>query len=147
MEKYRVKLTELPNGRGHAAIGLFVIMGLIGLAVICAGILRVGGSMGVPMTQAEWEVVHQERTYGAYVDAVDAANDASVLMALVTPIGLGILGWLFYRSLVQDVVKCPNGHVEPKKASYCSQCAQRLYTQNELSPDEWNKKYGEASHG
>ena len=142
----RVKLEEMPHGRGFSIALACFLIGVMGLAALALGAMKATGVLDRKDSEAVWLARQQdtlEQNYDEYVKDRDRDNAVSgtFLMALVAPVAIGMAGFLWYGS-VSEATKCLKGHVTYKAYSYCPQCGSAVYSKNELPPDEWEKRYG-----
>lgn len=142
----RVRLDELPKGRGWAIGFMCLVIGLMGVFALVAGGLKATGNLEKPDTEAVW-LAHQsdilDQTYNEYVHEVEEQNAlaGTLMMVIFAPAAIVVAGALAWGT-VSEVTKCQKGHVTYKSHSYCPECGEKVYTQNELPPEEWAKRYG-----
>ncbi len=146
----RVKLEELPRGQGWLVGFVCGVLVFVGLGALILGGAEAVGYTTEPVSQAVWSAQQQDavsdiidQSYDEYVAEFDHENavGGTIIMAIGAPLAFFLAALLWYTS-VGEVTKCPKGHVVAKSHSYCSQCASPVYSKNELSPDDWNKRYG-----
>ena len=142
----RVKLEEMPRGRGFSIALVCFIIGLMGVCALVLGGVKATGVLEKPNTEAVW-LAHQKDTldvtYDQYVKDYnrDATVAGTLLMAVYAPVALGLAVFLWHSSIA-EATKCLKGHVTYKTYSYCPDCGSAVYSKDELSPDEWKKRYG-----
>lgn len=142
----RVKLEEFPRGRGISIALVCFLIGAMGVVALALGGLRATGVLEKPRTEAVWLAYQKDtldQSYDQYVDDYNRDNTYSgtLLMAVFAPVALGLAVWMWVGS-VAEATKCLKGHVTYKAYSYCPECGSAVYSKDELSPDEWKKRYG-----
>jgi len=143
----KVKLEEIGQGQGTLMAVMVMLMALMGVAAIALGAVKVLGSGQETDSQMVWQARQQEQaaqTYERYVAEQDDEADQSGLLLLVSGPFLIVAGAMFYWASTSEYTKCPAGHVTRKSHSYCHECGGKVYLQDELSPDEWRKRYGDS---
>lgn len=145
----RVRLSELPRGRGEAIWWVCFLMAMLGLFCLIGGGLKATGVLEKPMTENVWLAQQQDvldQTYDEYIDHFqrEDAVTGTLLMAVGTPL-LGLLVVFLYFGSVMELTKCQKGHVTYKVYSFCPECGEKVYKKEELPPAEWEKRYGGAT--
>lgn len=143
----RLSVSDLPSGQ---AVGLLIMLMMVLFLAVAAGalgVMRVMGTDAFHMVDSEtvWEAKQQEtatQTYDEYRDAIEQDNRTTGVIALVVCPMLLVLGGILYFAGTSEYTKCPQGHCTRKEYLYCPQCGGNVYLQRELSPDEWQKRYG-----
>lgn len=144
----KVKLEEMPRGRGLSIMLACYLIGAMGVIALALGGLKATGVLVQPRAEAVWLAYQKDaldQSYDQYVDDYNRKNAVSgtILMAVFTPVYLGLAVFLWYGSIA-EAKKCPKGHVTYKTYSYCPECGNAVWAKDELSPDEWKKRYGEG---
>jgi hypothetical protein len=146
----RVKLEEMRQGQGYVVAVCVMIIVVLGLFAAGVGGLQVLGKLHEPDSPNVYAARQQDflaESYQEYVDEYDETQDQSGVVLIICAPLLCALAAMLYYGAVAEVTKCPKGHVIRKEHSYCPVCAAAIYTKEELSPDEWRKRYeptGEA---
>lgn len=145
VERPKVKLEEIGQGRGYAMGFLALVLVFIGLVALLFGGLEATHVVDKPDTQAVWtarQVDTMSQSYDQYVDEHNRFNEIGgvVFMGVFCPLAL-IAAYSLCVSMVNEMTKCPRGHVIYKAHSYCPRCGEVVYSKDELSPQEWQKRY------
>jgi hypothetical protein len=142
-----VSLSEIPNGRTIKV--MTIVLALIGLVAVLVGTIIIKGIWNDSKSEAEWNAYQSEHqvTYQDYLKKNDHANNLLGIVLIAEGIVLVYLAALTLASGKRSYQKCLNGHVTHKDndkkfpMNYCHICGVKLYTQDELSSDEWKKRY------
>ena len=129
----------------------WVVAGLIIvtlLAMTWGGFMVTGIIDSRPASLESWQQTH-DQTYEQYVATVeqDQRQVGAIIMGGVPTIFmLEVLGLRYF--MLRRWIRCSKGHLTKGRSdmpiSFCVQCGIPLYAQNELSPDEWKRRYEEA---
>jgi hypothetical protein len=143
----KVSFSELPDSNTFR--GILAILGICILTGMILSLFQIAGVVDLSwneLSYSEWQTQHSQ-TYQEYVaeqDQLDLTGNA--LFLVIFPLAWLLFFFFVYFYTPTTWQKCPRGHVVGKgnkadTVNYCRVCGVKLYSQQELSPEEWKKRY------